>query len=333
MGTVALDPGRARHRVPATQSGDWVLLGGLIIGLLLLDIFVVHRIGRESPRRHLLESVGWIIAGLAFGVHVWWALGHQRAIEYYTGYLIEKSLSADNLFVFAVIFESFEIARENQRRVLYLGIFGALVFRLGFMFAGISLLESVEWVAYVFGAILIYTGVGLAIQALRKQEPQPQRNYVVRLANRVLPFGRTYKGKRFWLRDADGSFRFTRMFLAVIAIESADIVFAIDSVPAVLAITRNAYVAYSSNAFAILGLRALYFVLADAIRHLPLIRPALSVLLVIVGIKMLATQFVEPPVWVPLAVVGTVLAAAIAGSLWIRRREQCRETRGRYQSE
>jgi tellurite resistance protein TerC len=299
-----------------------VFLGLLVLGLLLVDIFVVHRIGRESPRRHVLESAVWIGIALGFGAYVAWTLGHRRAIEYYSAWLIEKSLSADNLFVFAAVFESFGIPRENQRRVLYLGIFGALVFRLLFILAGIGLLERAAWLAYVFGAVLVYTGARLALR--RGSEPDPRDNLAVRAAGRLLPLDRDYRGKRFWRRDGRGRFCFTVMFLVLIAIESSDLMFAVDSVPAVLAVTRDRFIAYSSNAFAILGLRALYFVLADAMRGLALIRPALALILLLVGVKMIAGEMVELPVWLPLAVVGLVLGGAVAGSLWMRRRLRAR---------
>jgi tellurite resistance protein TerC len=302
------------------QLWHWLVLGGSVIVLFALDFVVFPRLAREeSMRRAVIESVFWIAAGLGFTGFVWAAFNGQRGIEYLTAYVIEKSLSADNLFVFAVTFEYFRIQQQHQRRVLFFGIAGAVVLRGIFIFGGLALLDAVEWVVYVFGGLLLLTGIRLGIKTLRHEEEHGGENAVVRWVASVLPVDRNTRTALFWYRSPSG-ICLTPMALALIAIESADIMFAVDSVPAVLAVTRDRYVAYTSNIFAVLGLRALYSVLAHGIRELPLIRPALSLILILVGVKLLLAQVVEIPVWIPLAAVGGLLAAAIAGSIWLKRR-------------
>ncbi len=299
----------------------WLFLAAVVAVLFALDFFLIPKFTRVgSMRSAIAESVAWIAAGLGFSGFIWWAF-EGRVLEYLAAYVIEKSLSADNLFVFAATFGYFNIAHEYQRRVLMLGILGAVILRGVFIFAGIALLEAVDWVVYVFGAILIVTGARLGLHALRGEEEGGGENAVVRFVARLLPVDRNYQGKHFWYRSKTG-ICLTPMALALVAIESADVMFAVDSVPAVLAITQDRFIAYSSNIFAILGLRALYSVLAGAMRHLPLIRPALSLILIFIGIKMALVHFVKIPAWLPLAVVGFLLGAAIAGSVWMNHRQR-----------
>lgn len=305
----------------------WFFLAVCVVVLFALDFFLIPRFTREgSLQSAIVESIAWIGAGVGFSIYVWWAL-EGKALEYLTAYVIEKSLSADNLFVFAATFGYFQIPHEHQRRVLMLGILGAVVLRGVFIFAGIALIQAVEWVVYILGAILIVTGIRLGVQSLKGEEERPGENAAVRFVARLLPVDRDYKGKHFWYRTKTGVY-ITPMLLALVAIESADVIFAIDSVPAVLAVTRDRFIAYSSNVFAILGLRALYFVLAGAMLHLPLIRPALSIILVFIGIKLTISHHVAIPTWVPLLVVGVVLAAAIGGSLWMNSRKRSSLTAG-----
>lgn len=297
----------------------WLFLAAVVVVLFTLDFLLIPRFTRVgSMRSALVESFAWIAAGVGFSGFIWWAF-EGKVLEYLTAYVIEKSLSADNLFVFAATFGYFKISHEHQRRVLMLGILGAVILRGVFIFAGIALIEAVDWVVYVFGAILIVTGIRLGVQAFKGEEEAGGENAAVRFVARLLPVDRSYQGKHFWYRSKTG-ICVTPMLLALVAIESADVIFAVDSVPAVLAVTRDRFIAYSSNVFAILGLRALYFVLAGAMQHLPLIRPALSIILVFIGVKLALAHIVEIPTWLPLAVVGLVLGAAIAGSIWMNRR-------------
>ncbi len=291
----------------------WWVFGAVVAILMALDLAVFHRHSRrESAHRALIWSVLWIGLGLGFSVFVWLVRGHDGALAYLTAYLIEESLSVDNLFVFLALFTYFGVAAEHQHRVLFWGILGAIVFRGIFIFAGVALLSRFHWVMYVLGLLLVATGAKLGLGP--EEQVHPARNVVVRWASRVLPIDRQYHGERFAVRTAEG-LRFTPLILVLLAIESMDIMFAVDSVPAVLAVSRDAFVVYTSNIFAVLGLRSLYFVLAGALRSLRLLRPALAIILVLVGVKMLLAEVFEVPTAASLAVVAAILAAATVGSL------------------
>ena len=229
-----------------------------------------------------------------------WCAGHDAALAYLTAYLIEESLSVDNLFVFLALFTYFGVAAEHQHRVLFWGIVGAIVFRGIFIFAGVALITRFHWVIYVLGILLVATGAKLGLG--EAEQVHPERNLIVRWASRVLPMEKSFHGEHFTVRTEKG-LRFTPLFLVLLAIESTDVMFAVDSVPAVLAVSRDAFVVYTSNIFAVLGLRALYFVLAGALRSLRLLRPALAIILVLVGVKMLLADVVEIPTAASLVVV------------------------------
>jgi tellurite resistance protein TerC len=291
----------------------WLVFGAVVVLLLTLDLAVFHRHARrESTRRALLWSAIWISLGLGFSLFVGLVRGHDAALAYLTAYLIEESLSVDNLFVFLALFTYFGVASEHQHRVLFWGIVGAIVFRGIFIFAGVALISRFHWVIYILGILLVATGAKLGLG--EAEQVYPERNLIVRWASRVLPMEKRFHGERFALRTEKG-LRFTPLFLVLLAIESTDVMFAVDSVPAVLAVSRDAFVVYTSNIFAVLGLRALYFVLAGALRSLHLLRPALATILVLVGVKMLLADVVEIPTEVSLAVVAAILAAATVGSL------------------
>lgn len=291
----------------------WLVFGAVVVLLLALDLAVFHRHARhESTRRALLWSVIWISLGLGFSLFVGLVRGHDAALAYLTAYLIEESLSVDNLFVFLALFTYFGVASEHQHRVLFWGIVGAIVFRGIFIFAGVALISRFHWVIYVLGILLVATGAKLGLG--EAEQVHPERNLIVRWASRVLPMEKSFHGERFALRTEKG-LRFTPLFLVLLAIESTDVMFAVDSVPAVLAVSRDAFVVYTSNIFAVLGLRAIYFVLAGALRSLHLLRPGLALILVLVGVKMLLADAVEIPTAVSLIVVAAILAAATAGSL------------------
>jgi tellurite resistance protein TerC len=291
----------------------WLIFAAAVTVLMALDLSVFHRHARrESARQALLWSAIWIGLGLGFSLVVALVRGHQGALAYLTAYLIEESLSVDNLFVFLALFTYFGVAPEYQHRVLFWGILGAIVFRAMFIFAGVALIARFHWVMYILGILLVATGAKLGLG--EAERVHPERNVVVRWASRVLPIERSFHGERFTVKT-DRGWRFTPLLLVLLAIESTDVMFAVDSVPAVLAVSRDAFVVYTSNVFAVLGLRALYFVLAGALRSLRLLRPALAIILVLVGVKMLLAEVVEVPTEASLVVVAVILGVATVGSL------------------
>ena len=298
---------------------SWLVLAVVVGGLLTLDLVVFHRHAqREGMRKAAWWSVFWVGIGLVFAVFVGFTRGSDAAFAYLTAFLIEKSLSVDNLFVFLALFTYFGIKPEFQHRVLFWGIVGALVTRGVFIVAGVALLETFHFFLYVLGALLIATGARLGLG--EEGEVHPERNLVVRWASRVLPVARAHHGEKFVVR-LDGVLHVTPMFLALLAIESTDVMFAVDSVPAVLAVSRDVFVVYSSNIFAVLGLRALYFVLAGALQALRFLRPALALILVLVGAKMLLADVFDVPTALSLVVVAIILAVATAASLLFPQRD------------
>ncbi|MBZ5588937.1 MAG: TerC family protein [Acidobacteriia bacterium] len=303
----------------------WVGFGAVVALLLGLDLFVFHRRpGHEGTRRALMWSAFWFGLGLSFSLLVGFTRGHDGALAYITAYLVELSLSVDNLFVFVALFAYFSVAPEHHHRVLFWGILGVLVTRGAFIFAGVALIARFHWVMYVLAVVLILTGVRLGLGV--GEDVHPERNLVVRWASRVLPMVKSFHGNRFAVRTEHG-WRFTPLLLVLLAIESTDVMFATDSVPAVLAISRDPFVVYTSNIFAVLGLRALYFVVAGALRTLRFLRPALSVVLVLIGVKMVLADVVEIPTGVSLGVVFLILASATTASLLMPEVKQRRRGR------
>lgn len=291
----------------------WVALIGAIALLLIGDLLIVHRRPHAIRfREAAIESSAWIALGVGFtGLIAWW-FGGQAAGEYITGYLIEKSLSVDNVFVWAVLFSYFAIPREYQFRVLFWGIFGALAMRAAFILAGVAVLERFEWVLYLFGAFLIVTAVRMARH--RETEVHPEHNPVLRLMRKMVPSTHEYDGQRMFTRRT-GRRLATPLFIVLVLVETTDVVFAVDSVPAILAVSREPFIVYSSNAFAILGLRALYFLLAGMAGRFRYLNIGLAVILGFVGLKMLVADLYHPPMWLSLGVIATALAASIAASL------------------
>ncbi|MGH9265825.1 MAG: TerC family protein [Acidimicrobiales bacterium] len=313
----------------AETAGNFVSLniplwawGALVAGiavLLLADLLIVHRKPHAvSLREAAIESTVWITIGLTFSLVMAWAFGGAAAGEYLAGYLIEKSLSVDNVFVWAVIFSYFAVPAQYQFRVLFWGIFGALVLRAIFIFAGVALIETFDWILYVFGAFLLFTAFRIA----RHQGAQvhPESNPVLKLVRRVVPSTTEYDGQHLFTRRT-GRRLATPLFAVLILVESTDVVFAVDSIPAILAVSREPFIVFASNAFAILGLRALYFLLAgmaDRFRYLNL---GLGVILGFVGIKMLIVEWYHFPTWVSLGVIAGVLAVTVVLSLRAERRD------------
>lgn len=291
----------------------WAAVLAFIIAVLLLDLVVFHRDAHAvSMREAAIWSVVWISLGLAFGLVIWATSGPQHAGEYYAGYLIEKSLSVDNIFIFALIFTYFAVPAESQHRVLFWGVFGALVMRAVFIAAGAALLEQFHWTIYVFGGLLLVTGVRMALH--RDSEVHPDRNPVLRGLRRVVPMTNDYEGQRFFVRHA-GRLLATPMLAVLVVIETTDVIFAVDSIPAVFAVTRDTFIVFTSNAFAILGLRALYFLLAGMIGRFVYLKPALALVLVFVGVKMLISEVYKIPIWASLGFIGIVLTVAVVASL------------------
>lgn len=291
----------------------WVVLVAVIAALLLADLLIVHRRPHAvSFREAAIESAVWISLGVAFTAVVAWAFGGRAAGEYIAGYLIEKSLSVDNVFVWAVLFSYFAVPREYQFRVLFWGIFGALVMRAGFIFAGVAVIERFEWVLYVFGVFLLVTAVRIARH--QETEVHPERNPVLKFVRRVIPSTNEYDGQKLFTRRS-GRRLATPLFVVLVLVETTDVVFAVDSVPAILAISHEPFIVFSSNAFAILGLRALYFLLAGMAGRFRYLNVGLGAILAFVGVKMLVAEWYHPPMWLSLGFIASALAVAIVASL------------------
>jgi len=300
----------------------WGVFLLVVIAMLMVDLGVFHRKAHVlSMREATIWSIVWVVVALVFNAIVWVWLGHQKALEFFTGYLVEKALSADNIFVFAVLFNYFAVPPEYRHRVLFWGVLGAIVFRLTFILAGTALLKKFHWVVYIFGIIVIVSGIKLLMR--KDEEIDPERNPVLRLARRFLPITPNYHGQKFFVR-LNGKFMATPLTLVLLVVESTDIVFAIDSIPAIFAITRDPFIVFTSNVCAILGLRALYFLLEGMIRLFRYLDEGLAVILVFIGIKMLVSEFYKIPTWVALGFVAAVLAITITLSLMAERREQVR---------
>jgi tellurite resistance protein TerC len=295
----------------------WGVLGVLIVSMLLLDLFVFHRDAHEvSMREAATWSAVWIGLGLGFGVFVWAMLGAQAGGEYFAGYAIEKSLSMDNVFVFAMIFGYFAVPAKYQHRVLFWGVVGAIVFRAIFIAAGATLLESFHFLIYAFGLLLLLTGVRM--WRSKSHGVDPERNPLLRLTRRFVPMTSEYHGQRFFTRHA-GKLLATPLFAVLVVVESSDILFAIDSIPAIFAITTDPFIVFSSNAFAILGLRSLYFLLAGLIGRFVYLKQGLAALLVFAGAKILVSEFWKMPVALSLAVIVGIITVAIVAS-WLATR-------------
>jgi tellurite resistance protein TerC len=307
------------------QPVFWVGFFVFIGAMLALDLFVFHRKpGEVSIRSAALTSAFWISLGLGFGLVVWAWLGPEKAVEYYSGYLIEESLSIDNVFVFSLVFTAFAIPKHLQYRVLFWGVMGALVMRLVMILIGAALIERFEWILLVFGAFLIFTGFRMWKSTQSEEEPDPANNPIVRFARRRLPFTDRLDGQRFWTR-LDGRRVATPLLLALLVVEVSDLVFAVDSIPAVFAVTTDPFIVYTSNAFAILGLRSLYFFLADLKDRFRFLTHGLSIVLVFVGLKLLLNGWIHLAPWVSLVVIAVVLGGAVVFSLFHARREEERE--------
>ena len=305
-----------------TPAWVWIAFVALVAALLIADLLLVHRSAHEiTLREAAIESAVWISIGLAFtGVLIVWQ-GGTAGSEYLAGYLIEKSLSVDNVFVWAVIFSFFAVPKAYQFRVLFWGIFGALVLRGIFIFAGVALIERFEWVLYIFGVFLLYTAWKIAKH--EETEVHPENNFVLKIVRRIVPTTSEYDGQKLFTR-LNGKLMATPLFAVLILIETTDVLFAVDSVPAILAVSHEQFIVFSSNAFAILGLRALYFLLGGMAGKFRYLNVGLGVILGFVGVKMLLIESeVAPdwwpsyhfPIWASLGFIAITLTVAIVASL------------------
>jgi tellurite resistance protein TerC len=294
----------------------WGALVAFIALLLVIDLVVFHKEAHDvATREAAIESAVWISIGLAFTFVVWWAFGGTAGTEYISGYLIEKSLSIDNVFVWALIFTYFKVPGKYQHRVLFWGIFGALVLRAVFIFAGVALIEKFDWILYVFGAFLLFTAVKMIVKS--DEEVDPSQSVFLRILRKVVPVTDELDGQKLFTR-VNAKRVATPLFAVLMLVEATDVIFAVDSVPAVLAVSREQFIVFSSNAFAILGLRALYFLLADMHARFSYLQEGLAIILAFVGVKMIIAQ--KPieyhiPTATSLLVIALVLGVSILMSL------------------
>ncbi|HJR90967.1 MAG TPA: TerC family protein [Acidimicrobiia bacterium] len=301
----------------------WVAFLAFVSLLLMVDLLIVHRRPHAIGfREAAIESAVWISLGLAFTLVLLFWQGGGAAGEYLAGYLIEKSLSVDNVFVWAVILSYFAVPREYQFRVLFWGIFGALVLRAVFIFTGVALIERFDWILYVFGAFLLFTAY--RISRHDDVEVHPENNPILRLVRKVVPSTTDYDGQKLFTH-VNGRRLATPLFAVLIMIETTDVVFAVDSIPAILAVSHEPFIVFSSNAFAILGLRALYFLLAGMAGKFRYLNTGLGVILAFVGVKMIIAEWYHMPIWLSLTVIAVVLTVTIVASLRADRRDAALE--------
>jgi tellurite resistance protein TerC len=302
----------------------WAVFAAVVVVAFGIDLFGFERKAHIVRTREALAwSAVWVGLALAFNVFILWLLGKKPAGEFLTAYLLEKSLSVDNLFVFLVIFEYFRVPREAESRVLHWGILGALVLRAVFIVGGVELMNRFHWMSYVFGALLLYTAVKLVVK--KESDPDLSKNPVVRVAKRFLPIAPLFEGAKFFTR-VEGRRMCTILLLVVLVVESTDVVFALDSIPAVLGVSRDTFIVYTSNVFAIMGLRMLYFLLANVMGLFHYLKYGLGLILAFVAVKLLLANhkddLFEIPTWFSLSFIAGVLALSILGSLLFRRRSQ-----------
>lgn len=291
----------------------WVVFNVFVLLMLALDLGVFHRKSHEVTLKEALTwTFVWIVLALIFNLIIFFWRGRQQALEFFTGYLVEKALSVDNIFVFIMIFTYFQIPSKYQHKVLFWGIIGALIMRVIFIFAGVALLEKFHFTIYIFGALLIFTGYKMFKQNHSKIDPE--KNPVIRFVKKFIPVTTTLHGDKFFT-TLDGRRYATPMFLVLMLIETTDLIFAVDSIPAILAITQDQFIVYTSNVFAILGLRSLYFALAGIVHRFWLLSYGLAVVLVFVGLKMMLIDFYKIPIELSLLFIASVITGSIILSL------------------
>ncbi len=305
------------------MSESTILWGGFnlfVLGMLALDLGIFHRRAHVvKVREALIWTAVWITLSMAFNLFVYHYLGKEKALEFFTAYLIEKSLSIDNIFVMIMIFGYFQVPQEYQHKVLFWGILGALVMRVIFILAGIELIHKFHWLIYVFGGFLVFTGIRMVSSG--DQNLHPEQNPLMKLARRIFPVTEKFEEDKFFIKRS-GKLWATPLFLVVVLIEGTDLIFAVDSIPAILAISDDSFIVYTSNVFAILGLRSLYFALAGIEKYFQYLKYGLAAVLVFVGIKMCLTDIYKIPVEISLIVIVFILTIAMLASVIFRKPEQ-----------
>lgn len=299
----------------------WVLFNLFLIVMLALDLFVFNRKAHVIEFKEALKwVVFWVGLAVAFGFFIHFWRGSEVTTAYFSAYMVELSLSVDNLFVFLLLFTYFCVPQEYRHRVLFWGILGAIIMRALFIMAGITLLENIHWIIYIFGAFLVFTGIKMASR--KEGEQHPESNPVIKLVSRYLPTTDCYRGSKFFVKEK-GRFLATPLFMVLIAIETTDIIFAVDSIPAVLSITTDSFIVYTSNMLAIMGLRSMYFALCGFANKIYYLNYGLAAVLVFLGLKMLLSGILEIPTFVSLAIIAFILGVSIVASLRRRTPSQC----------
>lgn len=302
-----------------TQTQLWIGFNLFVLLMLFLDLGVFHRKSKTiSIREALIWTAVWITMALIFNVFVYYQFGSEDAFEFLTGYVIEKSLSVDNIFVIILIFSYFHVPADYQHKVLFWGILGALLMRVGFILAGIELIHKFHWLIYIFGGFLAFTGIKILMQGDIKLNPE--QNPVVKFVRKIFRVTPAYQGDRFFVKR-EGLLWATPLFVVMVLIEATDLVFAVDSIPAILAVSEDPFIVYTSNVFAILGLRSLYFAVAGIEKYFVYLKYALSAILIFIGAKMCLADVYKIPIEASLAFIGIALAIAIAASVIARKRE------------
>ena len=299
-----------------TDLSFWIYFNVFVLMMLALDLGVFNRKAHEITIKEAMIWTGvWITLAMCFNALIYYWQGQAKALEFITGYVIEKSLSVDNIFVFVLIFSYFKIPSIHQHKILFWGIIGALIMRAAFIFAGVAMLEKFHWAIYLFGAILIYTGYKMLVQ--KEKTIEPEKNPVIKLFRRIMPVTHELHDGNFFVKQNGKRFA-TPLFLVLLLVETTDLIFAVDSIPAILAITQDQFIVYTSNVFAILGLRSLYFALAGMIDKFRYLSVGLAIILIFVGIKMMIVDFYKLPILIALLVIVVILITSIIASLMFR---------------
>jgi tellurite resistance protein TerC len=298
----------------------WIIFNAGVLLLLVLDLGVLNRRAHEvSMRVAAAWSVFWVALSLGFNFWILHVHGSEKALQFFAGYLIEQSMSVDNIFIFILVFRSFGVERQYQHRVLFWGIIGALVLRLGMILLGTALIRKFEWTLYILAAFLVIAAIRMLFR--KETEPHPERSRLLRWTQKIFPVSHNYHGQKLWIREA-GKLMATPLLLVLLVVEATDFIFALDSIPAVFGVTRDPFIVYSSNICAILGLRAFYFLLAGVLPYFRYLDEGLSVVLLFVGIKMLAAHWIEIPTTHSLGIIGGILAVSIIASIVAMKLEQ-----------
>jgi tellurite resistance protein TerC len=305
------------------ETQHWIFFNLFIVAMLVLDLFVFHRKTHVVKiRESLLFTAGWILLALIFCGVIYYYAGKDFALEFLAAYLIEKSLSFDNIFVFILIFSYFNVPPAYQHKVLFWGVAGALIMRIVFIFAGIAMIAKFHWIIYVFSGLLIITAIKLLVQP--EKEIEPDKNWVVRLFKRYVPVLPEFRGTNFFVREGNRIMA-TPLVIVLLMIELSDIIFAVDSIPAILAISNDLFIVYSSNVFAIMGLRSLFFAVSGLYKHFRFLKYALSLILLFVGAKLALSDFYKIPTFIALLVIAGILLIAVVFSLLNPRKDQVEE--------